>query len=123
VRAQARTGWSRFLLAVLLAVLGVGAAVAPAAASGYPAPQPSSVHAGTAKSSPAIQDELRDWLRLSGSARHTQATATPDTWSAVCPHVPGGHGPRARPVAGDSGVTGMARGLATSWSSRAPPRI
>jgi hypothetical protein len=106
---------------VLLAVLGLGAAVAPAAANGYPAPQPSSVLTGTVKSAPSIQDELRDWLRLSGAARHTHATALPDTWSAVCPQNQDGHDTRGRLSARESGATGMAHATAAPRSSRAPP--
>ncbi|MBB4905137.1 hypothetical protein [Actinophytocola algeriensis] len=121
MRTGARTGRSRLLLVVLLAVLGLGAAVAPAAANGYPAPrQP--VLTGTVKTAPSIQDELRDWLRLSGAARHTHATAPPDTWSAVCPQNPGEHGSRGRLSARESGAAGMAGPTTTSRSSRAPPR-
>jgi hypothetical protein len=120
VRTGARTGRSRLLLAVLLALFGLGAAVAPAAANGYPAPhQP--VLTGTVKSAPSIQDSLRDWLRLSGSARHAQATAMPDTWSAVCPQNPREHDTHGRLPARESGATTMACGTATPRSSRAPP--
>ena len=122
MRAQAMTGRSRLLLAVLLAVLGVGAAVAPAAANGYPAPRASSVHAGTVKSAPSIQDELRDWLRLSGAARHAQATALPDTWSAVCPQDPDANVLRGRLSTRQAGAGGAACGTGTPRSSRAPPR-
>jgi hypothetical protein len=120
VRTGVRTGRSRLLLAVLLALLGLGAAVAPAA-NGYPATRPSSILTGTVKTAPSIQDELRDWLRLSGAARHAQATAVPDTWSAVCPQHPGGHDAGGRLSARESGVTGMACETATPRSSRAPP--
>ncbi len=121
MRTGVRTGRSRLLLALLLALFGLGAAVAPAAANGYPAPRPSSVLTGTVKSAPSIQDELRDWLRISGAARHTQATATPDTWSAVCPQYPAGHDTRGRLSAPESGTAGMVRGSAAAPSSRAPP--
>ena len=121
MRTGAGTGRSRLLLAVLLALFGLGVAVAPAAANGYPAPhQP--VLTGIAKSAPSIQDELlRDWLRLSGSARHAQATAVPDTWSAVDTQAPAAHDTRGRLSARESGVTGVAHGTATPRSSRAPP--
>ena len=120
MRTGARTGRSRLLLAVLLAVLGLGAAVAPAAANGYPAPH-QSVLTGTVKTAPSIQDELRDWLRLSGAARHGHATALPDTWSVVSPQDTSQHDTRGRLSARESGATGMARGAAAAQSSRAPP--
>ena len=123
MRTGAGTGRSRLLLAVLLAVLGLSPAVAPAAANGYPATQPSSIRTGTAQTAPSLQDELRDWLRLSGAARHVTATALPDTWSAVCPQHPDEHDSRGRLSAGGSGATRTACETATPRSSRAPPLV
>lgn len=120
MRTGARTGRSRLLLAVVLALFGLGAAVAPAAANGYPAPH-TAAFTGTVKTAPSLQDELRDWLRLSGAARHVQATALPDTWSAVCLQNPDGHETPGRLAARECGAPGMARGTTTPRSSRAPP--
>lgn len=119
--AAARMGRSRLLFALLLALIGMSAAVAPAAATGYATAQSAPVLGATVSNAPSIQDELRDWLRVSGTARHTQATATPDTWSAVCAQIPGEGEARGRRLLGESGATGLDTGTGTSRSSRAPP--
>lgn len=119
MRATVRAGRSRLLFALLLVLLGVSGAVAPAAATGYA--EPSSITGATVATAPSVQNELRDWLRLSGAARHAQATAMPDTWSAVCPHTPGACELRGRPYVSESSAAGMAARTATSRSSRAPP--
>lgn len=118
MRAEVRTGRSRLLFALLLVLLSMSAAVAPAA-NGYAERQSAAV-AG-APTALSIQNELRDWLRLSGSARHAQAAAAPDTWSAVCAQDPGVSEPQGLLLVGESRASGMAATGTTSRASRAPP--
>lgn len=118
MHAAVKTGRFRLVLAVLLVLLGMSPAVAPGD-SGYSAP----VAGESASVAPATHYDLHDWLRLSGAAHHTVATALPDNWWAVYTRTVGESAPRGWSAHG--AITSVAAAAATpaSQPSRAPPAV
>jgi hypothetical protein len=115
VRATADRG--RALLVLLLALLGMASATAPAqadAAEGRPA-----VLGVLAPGTPATHHDLRDWLPTAG--RHVLSTPLPDSWWAVCAQATGAADLPDPALAGDTNGSAVALGLAAAPSTRAPP--
>jgi len=111
VRAGARTSRLRLLLAVVLVLLGTSTAIAPA---------PGEPGAGaTLSSASPVHQELHDWLRLSGVARH--AVSTPDGWWAVHTRAVDTHPPLVVSSLGAASRADAVTTTPTSQSSRAPP--
>ena len=104
----------RALLILLLALLAVAAA--PAARQGFDGENPS---VAIAPDNPVTHQDLRDWLPR--AARHVFTTPLPDSWVAVYAHTPGTPALPGRSVAGGDAGTGVAVGVATAPSTRAPP--
>lgn len=111
MRAAAKAGRLRLLLAVLLVLLGTSTAVAPS-------PGGFGTVASVSSASP-VHQELHDWLRLSGVARH--AVSTPDGWWAVYSRAVDANAPLGSAPLGAAGRTHAIATAQTSQSSRAPP--
>jgi hypothetical protein len=109
------------LLAVLAALLGVSAAVAPAPGIASTAQHRAPATGESALAGPAVHDDLQDWLRLSLVSRHAPATALPDSCWAVCPRATGAYVPPGRSLSGPAGHTGTPAAPTTPRSCRAPP--
>lgn len=115
MRATADRG--RALLVLLLALLGMASATAPAqadTAEGRPA-----VLGVLAPGTPATHHDLRDWLPMAG--RHVLSTPLPDSWWAVCAQATGAADLPDPALAGDTNGSAVALGLAATPSTRAPP--
>lgn len=121
-----RTRRLGLLFALLLVLLGVSVAVAPDSGRGPAGPHRASLLGApvlreSASASPAINDDLHDWLRLSMAARSVPAVAAPEAWWAVRPHATAGRVPQGRWRLGEAGGTGPPTAEPTPRSSRAPP--
>jgi hypothetical protein len=106
------------LLALLVALLGVSAAVAPV--SGAEPPR-APVTGTSALAGPAVHDDLQDWLRLSLVSRNAPAQALPDSSWAVCPRAAGAYTPHGRTLADRADRTARPAAWTTPRSCRAPP--
>lgn len=118
---RARVSRFGLLLALLVALLGVSAAVAPASGLASTGPHRAPVTGESALAGPAVHDDLQDWLRLSLVSRHAPATALPDSCWAVCPRATGACVPDGRSRTGRAGHTGTPAAPTTPRSCRAPP--
>jgi hypothetical protein len=116
VHATVKASRFRLVLAVLLILLGMSPAVAPGA-NGYSTP----VAGDSASVAPSTHYDLHDWLRLSGAAHHTVATALPDNWWAVYTRTVGERTPRGRSAHGAINSEEAAATTPASQPSRAPP--
>jgi hypothetical protein len=101
------------VLAVLLVLLGTSAVVAP----------PGAPTGELASAATAHHQELNDWLRLSGVARHALPAGAPDCWWAVYPGTTGAHVPRGSAPVGALTRTEADAATPISRSSRAPPPV
>jgi hypothetical protein len=119
VRATADRG--RALLVLLLALVTVAGAAAPATAQGYAAQGRAYSLGGLAPDTPATHHDLRDWLRLPVASRQALSTPAPDSWWAVCTHPTATPAPRGHPLAGQVTGNAVAVGVAATPSTRAPP--
>ena len=115
MHATVKASRFRLVLAVLLILLGMSPAVAPGS-GGYSAPT-----AGEASVAPSTHYDLHDWLRLSGAAHHTVATALPDNWWAVYTRTVGERAPRGWTAHGAINSVAAAAATPASQPSRAPP--
>lgn len=119
MRASADRG--KVLLVLLLALLAMAGATAPATARGDAARNPSAVLGGLAPDTPATHPDLRDWLRLPVISRHALSTPLSDSWWAVSSATTGAWAPPSRSLAGEATGTAVAIGVAAAPSTRAPP--
>jgi hypothetical protein len=106
----------RFLLVLLLALLAVAGATAPAAAH-----ENAARYQSAAPGTPATHHDLRDWLRLPVAARHALSTPLPDSWWAVSAQTSGTGALPGRSIARVATGTAVATAVTTTRSTRAPP--
>lgn len=111
----------RVLLALLLALLAMAGATAPAIAQGDAAQNRAAALGGLAPDTPATHHDIRDWLRLPVTARHTLSTPLPDSWWAVYAHPASAWALPGCGRTADIAGTAVAVGVATAPSTRAPP--
>lgn len=121
MHVTAKASRFRLVLAVLLIVLGLCPAVAPGTTGADPGQYRAPVAGELASTVPSMHDDLNDWLRLSGAARHTLSTALPDSWWAVYTCAVGECAPRGWSTRGAISSVEAAAATPASRSSRAPP--
>ena len=118
---RARVSRLGLLLALLVALLGVSAAVAPASGTASTGQHRAPVTGKSSLAGPAVHGDLQDWLRLSLVSRHAPATALPDSSWALSPRATNACAPHGGSLTGRAGHARKPAARTTPRSCRAPP--